>query len=171
MIALRHLASGEIQIVASADGYSEGWAIIADPAPADILTAPYLVQDGALLLDLATARAAQRAVINLARNAAQDSACQTPHGLFQCDPRSRDFLKGSLDAAERLAAKGLLTEVKWTLADDRDVLLTMPQLEEAGLAIAAHVAAMHARARVLKSRIDAAETLAEIAAVTWTLQD
>jgi D-serine deaminase-like pyridoxal phosphate-dependent protein len=127
--------------------------------------------DDVLIPDLAAGRARQRAIINLARDAAQDGVCQTPHGLFQCGPRSRDFLKGSLDAAERLAAKGLLTEVKWTLADDRDVLLTVPQLEEAGLAIAAHVAAMHARARVLKSRIDAAETLAEIAAVTWTLQD
>jgi hypothetical protein len=41
----------------------------------------------------------------------------------------------------------------------------------AAAAVATHVDAMQQRGRVLKARIDEAETLAAIEAVAWTLSD
>ena len=172
MIAVRHIASGEIQIVASADGYSDGWAVVADPAPADILTAPYLVQGGALVPDLAAARAARRAIINAARDAAQDGgAVVAGVGTFDSDARSRQFLNGAVMTATLAQANAQPFTIDWTLADNSVVTLDAGGLIAVGVAVALHIDAIQRRARVLKTRIDAAGTLAAIAAVAWTLAD
>jgi hypothetical protein len=85
--------------------------------------------------------------------------------------RSRQFLNGAVAAAQIALANETPFAVDWTLADDSTVELDAAGVIAAGLAIAGHVGTIHQRARVLKARIDAAETLAAIAAVTWTLED
>lgn len=170
MILIQHPETGALENVASTNGY-DGWAVIADPVPADFASGLYLVQAGALVPDLATARARQRAIINAARNAAQDGGAETPSGRFDSASRSREFLNGAVVAAQIALAQGQAFSISWTLANNSVVQLDAAQLIAAGLAVAAHVDAMHSRARVLKSRIDAAATLAAIAAITWTVAD
>lgn len=172
MIALQHNVTGEVQIVADAGAYGPEWQLLADPAPADIATAPYLVQGGALVPDLATARARQRAIINAARDAAQDGGCDVPGvGRFDTGERARQFLNGAVAAAQIAMAQGQPFAVSWTLATNDVVQMDGAAIIASGLAVAAHVDAMHQRARVLKARIEAATTLAEIEAIAWTVAD
>lgn len=171
MIAIWNSVTGEVQFVTSAEGYGEEWTVIADPAPADIMSESYTVIEGDLVPDLAAARARQRAIINAARDAAQDGGADTPHGRFDSAGRSREFLNGAVMAATLAGMNQQAFSLAWTLADNSVVTLTGAQIVESGLAVAAHVDAMHQRARVLKARIDVAATLAEIRAVTWTLAD
>jgi Domain of unknown function (DUF4376) len=172
MIAIHNSATGEIAYVASLAGVDLAvWAVVADPAPADVATAPYKVADGVLVPDLDAAKARQRSIINAARDAAQDGGAVTPFGVFDSSERSLTYLNGAIKAAEKLAALELPSDTNWTRADNVNVTLTVTELTTAGLAVAAHINAMHQRGRVLKSRIDAATTLAEIAAIGWTLED
>jgi hypothetical protein len=128
--------------------------------------------DDVLIPDLAAGRARQRAIINLARDAAQDGGAVVDGvGTFDTSERSRQFLNGAVAVAQIALASAEPFQIEWTLADNATVELDAAGVIAAGLAIAGHVGTIHQRARVLKSRIDAAETLAEIAAVTWTLQD
>ena len=162
---------GELWLTAEDPADHPGWTVVADPAPADFDTAPYLVVEGQLVADLATARARQRAVINAARDVAQDGGAMTPAGLFDSDERSRQFLNGAVMTATLAQAAGQPFSIDWTRADNSVVTLNAAQLIEAGVAVALHIDAIQRRARVLKGRIDAAETLAAIAAVGWSLLD
>lgn len=162
--------AGNPQIVANLDGCA-GWTVAADPLPADYFDRPYRIENGVLVPDLAAARARQRAMINAGRDAAQDGGAETPSGRFDSASRSREFLNGAVVAAQIALAQGQPFSINWTLANNNVVTLDAPGIIAAGLAVAAHVDAMHSRARVLKSRIDAATTLAGIAAITWTVAD
>lgn len=170
MIVMLDPETGIRQHVLSAAGH-ENWIVLADPAPEDYDERLYQVIDGALVPDLETARAEQRAIINAARDAAQDGGADTPSGRFDSAGRSREFLNGAVMAATLAGLNQQPFSIAWTLADNSVVTLDGAAIIAAGLAVAAHVDAIHQRARVLKARIDAAETLADIRAVTWTLED
>jgi hypothetical protein len=169
MIAIWHEADGTLEFALSADG--RGGVVVADPAPADWATAPYTVVDGVLVPALDVARARQRALINQARDAAQDGGAETPSGRFDSAPRSREFLNGAAQLALMAQLADAPFSIQWTLADNSTVTLDAAEMIAAAAAVAAHVDAMHQRGRVLKARIDAAETMAEIEAVVWTLED
>ncbi len=124
-----------------------------------------------LIPDLDAARARQRALINAARDAAQDGGAMTPSGAFDSNERSRQFLNGAVMTATLAQLNSQPFSIDWTLADNSVVTLSGAALIEAGVAVALHVDAIQRRARVLKERIDAAETLAEIVAIGWTLED
>lgn len=148
-----------------------GETVLADPAPADWETVPYEAVDGVLVVALGYARARQRAIINRARDAAQDGGAETPSGMFDSGPRSREFLNGAAQLAlmAKLADEPFI--IDWTRADNVVVTLDADQMIAAAAAVAAHVDAMQQRGRVLKQRIDDAETPAAIEAVVWTLED
>ena len=126
---------------------------------------------GVYLPDLPAARVRQRALINAARDAAQDGGCDTPSGRFDSAPRSREFLNGAALAATLAGMNSQPFTINWTLANNSVVTLDGPQIIAAGLAVAAWVDSVHQRAVVLKSRIDAAETTAAISAIVWSLAD
>lgn len=121
--------------------------------------------------DLPAARVRQRALINAARDAAQDGGADTPSGRFDSAPRSREFLNGAALAATLAGMNSQPFTINWTLANNSVVTLDGPQIIAAGLAVAAWVDSVHQRAVVLKARIDAAETAAAISAIVWSLAD
>jgi hypothetical protein len=172
MIVLQHIATGQIAAVASLDGHGDGWAIVANPAPADYASGFYAVHDGALVPDLPAARLVQRALINAGRDAAQDGGCDVAGiGRFDTGERARQFLSGAVLAAQLALAAGEPFAVDWTLADNSVVTLDAAALVAAGQAVAAHINAMHQRGRVLKERIESAASLADIAAIVWSEAD
>jgi hypothetical protein len=120
---------------------------------------------------LAAAQADQRQIINAGRDAAISGGAVTPFGTFDTGLDSRGKINGAVTMALLQATAGAAYEVSWTLADDSAVTLTGAQMMQAGGAVALHVDAMHQRSRVLKGRIDAATTVAEVLAVIWTLED
>jgi len=169
MIALRNSVTGELAIVDSAAGYDADWTVAADPAPAQ----PFMWDDvaGELVPDLAAARATQRELINAARDTAQDGGADTPSGRFDSAPRSREFLNGAVTNALLSQLAEVAFSIDWTRADNTPVTMSAAQTIAAGQAVAGWVDAVHQRGVVLKARIDAAETLAAIRAVVWTLSD
>jgi len=173
MIALRNSVTGELAIVDSAAGYDADWTVAADPAPEQPFVWDASANDsaGALVPDLAAARATQRELINAARDTAQDGGADTPSGRFDSAPRSREFLNGAVTNALLSQLAEVAFSIDWTRADNTPVTMSAAQTIAAGQAVAGWVDAVHQRGVVLKARIDAAETLAAIRAVVWTLSD
>lgn len=66
-----------------------------------------------------------------------------------------------------LAAMAPGFTVDWTLANNSVRNLNAADLANVGAALGMHVAAQHAKARLLRSQIEAATTVAEVDAVTW----
>jgi hypothetical protein len=184
MIVVQHIATEAVQIVTSLDGYAEGWAVVANPAPADILTAPYLIEGGALVPDLATAKARQRAIIQAARDAAMQDNVTVPDlpavgdaaefQLRASTPAGRggfDFIMGYVARAEAALLRDDPYVRGFKLADNRTLPFDAGQWVAIGDHIETELQARFARGEVLLARIDAATTLAAIAAVTWSLAD
>ncbi len=180
---LYHAASGET-VLTSEPAMYPGWAVLADPAPADIETAPYVVVDGVLLPDLATARARQRGIIQAARDAAMQDNVTIPDfpepgdaaefQLRASTPAGRggfDFIMGYVARAEAALLRGDAYVRGFKLADNRALPFDAAQWLAIGDHIETELQARFARGEVLLARIDAATTLAEIAAVSWTLAD
>ncbi len=124
-----------------------------------------------LIPDLASARVRQRALVNAGRDAAINGGLPTSFGVFDSDLDSRSFIAGAVQLAREAADAAQPFAVAFTLADDSEVELDGPQMRQAGVEIGLQVGAIHARARVLKARIEAAETLAEVLAIAWSLED
>jgi hypothetical protein len=167
MIVIRNTVTGELQVVASATGYDSDWTTVADPAP----EGPIRWDGTAVVIDLDAAKARQRALINRARDTAQDGGADTPSGRFDSAPRSREFLNGAVTNALLANISSQAFSITWTRADNSSVTMDADETIAAGVAVATWVDTVHNRARVLKDRIDEATTLAAVQAVTWTLTD
>ncbi|MBB6228365.1 hypothetical protein FHS79_002550 [Polymorphobacter multimanifer] len=166
-----HDETGELRFVETMGGMGPEWLVVAEEAPEGLADTPWLVVEGALVPDLAAVRAVQRALINGARDAARDGGVDTPSGRFDSDAESRGMLNGAVTTAMLATQQGGAFSVDWTRADDSEVKLDAQAVAVAGVAVAAWVSAVHERSRVLKARIDAAETVEEIRAVIWSLVD
>ena len=82
---------------------------------------------------------------------------------FQCNEISQQRLWGIVQRAQ---ADSSLT-MDWTLTDKSVVTLTAAQFTEIGESLSDHINACHVKARGLRSEIEAAETEAALAAITW----
>lgn len=155
MIALQHNETGEVQFVAIVDGVDlDLWSVV----------------DGEPLL-LAETKTKQRGIINRARDTAIDAGAMTPAGFIDTNAQSRLLISGAVQTALIAAGIEQPFAVQWTLADNSVAALDGAATIAMGLAVSAHVDAMHQRARVLKTRIDEAATIAEVLAIAWTLAD
>lgn len=158
LVALVHSETGEVRRVAADDAEREAvgpWSVLA-VVPAE----PF--------------RAEVRARINRARDEAKSGGIDTPFGRF--DTSTKKDSRGDITGAVVMAMNAALLPpetfpIKFTLADDSEVFLQPAQMIAAGLIVAAGVDAIHQRARVLKERIEAAQTYDELQAITWTLVD
>jgi hypothetical protein len=169
MIIIWHESTGELEAASTSEG--RGGVVVADPAPEEWGLVPYAYIDGELVAQLGPAKARQRALINAGRDVAQDGGAMTPAGMMDSTSRSREFLNGAAQLALMAKLASEPFSIEWTLADNSTVTLDADGMIACAAAVAAHVDAMQQRGRVLKARIDIAETLAEIEAVTWTLAD
>lgn len=112
-------------------------------------------------------RARARARVNAEREARKDAGCDTAIGRVDSDPVSRANVTGAATAAMIAQAAGAPFEINWTLADNSTVTLDAAATIGMGLAVLAHVSAVHDQATALKAAIDAAETAEAIEAVVW----
>lgn len=147
------------------------WTVLPALAPEGFTATECIIVDGVCVPNLTLFREQQRAIINAAHDAARDGGATTTHGVFDSNGESRELLQGTIKYAEITEARGGTFEGYWTNQADQDEPVDLEKLQTIGLEIAQHVAAVHLRARVLKARIDAAETVAAIRAVVWTLED
>ena len=108
-------------------------------------------------------KAAKWAQIKRDRDEAEFGGFTWNGSLFDSDAISQSRIQGAL----QLAALIPDFSIDWTLADNTARNLSAADLANVGAALGMHVAAQHAKARLLRSQIEAATTVAEVDAVTW----
>jgi hypothetical protein len=116
---------------------------------------------------LADLKAAKWAEIKTARAAAIDAPLVTPYGTFDSDAVGRSNIADSVLLAQSLAARGLPSDIEFTLEDNTSVTLTAEQMTTVGLLLGAKVNAAHAQSRALRPLIENA-TAATLDGITWT---
>ena len=57
--------------------------------------------------------------------------------------------------------------INWTCSDDTSLTLTASSMMNLGVAVGAHIDALHQRTRTAKDAIQAATTVADVNAVVW----
>ena len=82
---------------------------------------------------------------------------------FDSDAISQSRIQGAV----QMAAMAPGFTIDWTLANNSVRNLNGEDLANVGAALGMHIAAQHANARLLRSQIEAATTVAEVDAVTW----
>jgi hypothetical protein len=58
--------------------------------------------------------------------------------------------------------------ITWTLADNTAAVITSTEMLDIGLTLAAQIGQAHTHGRALREQINAATSLAELDAITWT---
>lgn len=121
------------------------------------------VYDLGLLLDIAKVDA--RAAVMQQRDCVELGGCMTPLGRFDTDADSQRKVNGSVTMALIAQTVGQPFSVEWTMEDNSTVNHDAAAMIAAGIAVGQHVSACHARGVDLKAAIDAAESLAALAAI------
>ena len=121
-----------------------------------------------LLPSLDTAKAAVWARVKATREAKTDAPgalVATPFGVVQSDATSQRNITGLVTMALIAQGAGAPFSAAFTCADNSVVHLSAPQMIGLGVAVGQHVEAVYARARVLRTAIDAAADQAALDAI------
>ncbi|MDP4299937.1 DUF4376 domain-containing protein [Leptothrix discophora] len=105
--------------------------------------------------------------IKVSRSVEIDTTMSTPYGPFQCRAEDRQNITDSILLAQTLTAMSQPVAIQWTLADNSVTTLDAAQMVTVGLLLGQKVQAAHAKARVLRTAIEAATTIAEVEAISW----
>ena len=101
--------------------------------------------------------------IKRARSSAEFGGFTWDGSPFDSDAISQSRIQGAV----QLAAMAPGFTIDWTLANNSVRNLNGEDMANVGAALGMHVATQHAKARTLRSQIEAATTVAEVDAVTW----
>lgn len=116
--------------------------------------------DPRTLSDLQVAKWAQ---IKRDRDEAEFGGFTWDGSPFDSDAISQSRIQGAV----QLAAMAPGFTIDWTLADNTVRALSGSELAAVGVALGLHVGTQHAKARVLRTQIEAATTATEVEAVAW----
>lgn len=106
--------------------------------------------------------------IKAARDAASDAGFTWDGSTFQSDAaKSRGEITGAALAASIAKSTGQPFSINWTLTDNSVRSLNADQMIATGMALLAHINAVHEIGRGLRAQIDAATTVEEVEAITW----
>lgn len=111
------------------------------------------------------ARAAMRARVNAIRDRKETEGFAFAGKLFESDERSVARISNAALTAQSLLATGQPFSVDWVAADNSVMTLDGPAMLGMQGALTAHAGILHGHARALKAQIDAAATMAAIAAI------
>lgn len=146
------VGSLERALAAQPDGLFAGATYVADAAVDDI----------------ETARACKWAEIKAERDRLECGGFDMPGiGRFDSDADSRARIVGAVTAAKIAQDAGQPYSITWTLADNSPAELDAQTTIDVGLALLAHVDAIHQHSRNLRQQIDAAQDLQALDAVRW----
>ena len=122
---------------------------------------------GGVLLDpltpIETVRKVKWSQIKRARDEAEFGGFTWDGSPFDSDAISQSRIQGAV----QLAAMAPGFTIDWTMTNNSVRNLNREDMANVGAALGMHVAAQHAKARTLRSQIEAATTVAEVDAVTW----
>ena len=89
-------------------------------------------------------------------------------GRFDSNEYSQNKIIGSVVAAQLSVLNDVEFLIDWTLADDSIATLDAQGMIGVGLALLAHINQVHAKGRIVRSRIESATSFAEVNSVTWS---
>lgn len=149
------VGSLERALAAQPDGLFAGATYVADAAVDDI----------------ETARACKWAEIKGERDRLENGGFDVPGvGRFDSDADSRARVVGAVTAAKIAQDAGQPYSITWTLADNSPAEMDAQTTIDVGLALLAHIDAIHQRSRALREQIDAAQDSQVISAICWDVQ-
>ncbi len=119
--------------------------------------------------ELATAKARRWAEIKQLREGHEFGPLEWDGVTFDADERAQLRIMGAVQLATQAVAAGQDFGMDWTLADNTIRRLSAADLVSLGDALGRQVAAAHETARLLRERIEAAQTVEEVSAVGWPL--
>lgn len=119
--------------------------------------------------ELAEAKVIRWEFVKTARTRHIDSGLTTPYGDFQTAPPERQNITDAVLLAQTLASQSQPVSIDWTLADNSVVTLGLTEIVTVGLLLGQKVQEAHAHARTLRAAIDAATTVEEVEAVSWSI--
>lgn len=129
--------------------------------PSSDHTFDYVTKQWTVLL--ADQKATKWSEIKAARDLEEFGTFTWSTHTFQCDEVSQRRIQGAVQLAQLDAT----TTLDWTLADNTVQTFNATELQQIGQALAAHVNACHVKSRTKRGEIDAANTEAELDAITW----
>lgn len=139
-------------------GNGDGEYLIADdgsvypkPAPTDVEL-------------LAVAKPAKISELKAARDAKEMEPVLYAKHKFDFDSKSYERITAAIYA---LDLKGATSTINWTLADNGSTPVTANDLRGVIAAAAVRSDALHTAYRALKSQVQAAETVADVATIVW----
>jgi hypothetical protein len=123
--------------------------------------APFQPDSAAVLNE---AKAARRAAINAARDAACQADVTVAGTAWQADARSQQMLASAIT----IGGAGLPLPASWRARDNSNMAVSsLSDLLPIAAAIAAQTQAAYEKGWALKAQIDAATTAAEVEAIKW----
>lgn len=140
-----------------------GSLVALPPQPSPHHTFDYTTKQWIDPRTLSDLQAAKWAQIKRDRDEAEFGGFTWDGSPFDSDAISQSRIQGAV----QLAAMAPGFTIDWTLANNTARNLSAADLANVGAALGMHVAAQHAKARTLRSQIEAATTVAEVDAVTW----
>lgn len=133
------------------------------PSPSPAHTFDYTTKQWVDPRTLSDLQAAKWAQIKRDRDEAEFGGFTWDGSPFDSDAISQSRIQGAV----QLAAMAPGFTIDWTLANNSVRNLSAADLANVGAALGMHVATQHAKARLLRSQIEAATTAAELGAVVW----
>ena len=148
----------------NAPSYWDGEVFILKPPPPSAHhTFDYTTKQWVDPRTLSDLKAAKWAQIKGHRDTAEFGGFTWDGSPFDSDAISQSRIHGALQLAALISD----FSIDWTLADNTVRALSGSELAAVGVALWLHVGTQHAKARVLRTQIEAATTATEVEAVAW----
>lgn len=128
---------------------------------------PYMGRFCLEVISIETARARAWEAVKAARDAHESGGAASPLGVVDSDPVSIGRITGAVVMAQVALGAGAPFTIDWTMADNSTETHDAAAMIAMGVAVGAHVDAVHAHARTLRGEIEAATTLEALAAIDF----
>lgn len=117
--------------------------------------------------DLEKAKVKQWTIVKINRDIKEFSGFVWDSSTFDSDPQSQSRIQGGVQLAQMAIQANQPFSITWTLKDNSARVLNPQDMINVGLALAAHVQAVHQIGRVIREQINAATTIEEVSLIAW----
>lgn len=141
-------------------------------AQTTILTKPEflgssIIPDGGT--DLEKAKLKQWTIVKINRDIREFNGFVWDNSEFDSDPQSQSRIQGGVQLAQIAEQASQPFSITWTLKDNSVRVLSAQDMINVGLALAAHVQAVHQIGRAVREQINLATTVEEVELIAWPI--
>ena len=110
---------------------------------------------------------AKWAEIKQHRDAAENGGFDWGGSSFDSTPISQSRIQGAAQLATLAMINNQPFSIEWTLADNSVRTLNAEEMIDVGMVLGQHINNCHAKARLLRAKIESAQTKEEVEAIHW----